>query len=51
VNMFKDKKFTIGDIYILPNENLRIQRNYSMYAQVTTSGGKVKTVCVDVDDR
>jgi len=22
-----------------------------MYAQVTTSGGKVKTVCVDVDDR
>lgn len=44
VNIFKDKEFTIGDIYMLPNEDLRIERNYHLYADVTLLGGaKVKT--------
>jgi hypothetical protein len=49
VNMIKDKEFTLGDIYRLKNKELRIGRNYRVYAEVTLSGGNVKTVRVDID--
>jgi hypothetical protein len=49
MNMIKGKEFTLGDIYRLSNKDLRIGRNYNVYAEVTLSGGKVKTVRVDID--
>ena len=51
VNIFKDKEFTIFDIYMLPNKDLRIGRNYHLYADVSLLGGaKVKAFYVDIDD-
>ena len=49
MNEFRDKEFTLGDIYRLPNKNLRIGRNNKVYADVTLSGGKTKMARVDID--
>ena len=46
MNEFKGKEFTLGDIYELQNEDLRIGRNFRISADVTLSGGEMKTARV-----
>jgi hypothetical protein len=49
MNEFRGKEFTLGDIFRLQNKNLRIGRNFRIFADVTLSGGEKKTAHIDID--
>jgi len=47
---FKGEAFSIGDIYRLNNDDLRISSYYEIYAEIELAGGEKKNTQVSIDE-
>jgi len=47
---FKGKAFSIGEVFSLNNEDLRVSSYYKIYAEIVLAGGKKRSAPVDIDE-